>query len=106
MLSPIQASACARRRVARRWQSRCAAAPRQGAAASAGHLVEALRVARHQQQQRPRQRQRGPGLQQRRFLAFARAGHQHHRAAQRLTPGAAARQQRRVGRHVELQVAG
>ena len=78
-----------------------------------GHLVEALRVAGHDQQQRAWVRVRRrlllahlrPCRQQGGFFAFARAGGQHHRAADGLPPGAAARELCGIGCHVELHIA-
>ena len=72
------------------------------------HLVETLRVTRHDHQQRAlihRCRVLQPGRQQHRLFAFAGHCGQQHGPLQRSAPGMAACQQGGVRRHVELQIA-
>ena len=91
-----------------------AAAPHQRQAAgdhAGADLVEALRMTRHQQQQRPRLRgrtlrqHRTPGRQQRLVLAFAPARSQHHRPRQTGTPAQPGGQERRCRLQVVFQIA-
>ena len=71
-----------------------------------GHFIEALWVARHDQQQRARQGHRAPRFEQRAFFAFARAGGQHDAARRGFAPRTTCGALRGVGCHVVLQVAG
>ena len=69
------------------------------------HFVKAMRVARHDQQQRSRLRHLHPGREQHRFFTFAGDCGEHDVALQQRTPGLALPQLGGVGRDVELQVA-